>query len=568
MNRLALSLSVALASSLPSSVVSASSRLGTQIHADSAERARVVHVLNRLGYGPRPGDVDRVLATGLDRYIEQQLHHERIDDRALERSLKGFEILTLSKSDLHQIYQNDRMLRRRAQEARGSDSTGDRARELESTLRESRARIRSLAGEMQQLVVVRATLSERQLHEVLVDFWTNHFNVFLAKGPTRFLMRSHIEDVIRLHAMGSFEELLIATAQSPAMLVYLDNAHSVAPGSRPPELERAHRRLAMGQLRFNRRPIGSLQMNNIGAQAERLRVLEERLPKGLNENYARELLELHTLGVDGGYTQDDVIGVARILTGWSVRILDGEFVFNEWAHDDGDKLVMGHRFPRGRAMEEGVELLRMLASHPATMRHVSQKLCERFVADDPPLECVDASVREWKRTNGDIPSIVSGIIGSPVFWMEEYGATKMKTPLEFVVSSVRALGATPTVTTSLAAMVGRLGQPIYLQQPPTGYPETQESWVSSGALLDRVNLALRFVSGRMQGTDLNLDVVAAVTTDVDALVERVNQNLLHGNAVPNTLDVMHQQASTASSPVEARALVIALALGSPEFQRQ
>ena len=202
MNRLALSFIVALANSLPSSEVSASSRLGTQIDADSAERARVVHVLNRLGYGPRPGDVDRVLAIGLDPYIEQQLHPERIDDEALERSLKGFEILTLSKSDLLQIYQNDRMLRRRAQEARDSDSTGDHAHELNSTLRESRARTRRLAGEMQQLVVARATLSERQLYEVIVDFWTNHFNVFLAKGPTRFLMRSHIEDVIRKAIRG------------------------------------------------------------------------------------------------------------------------------------------------------------------------------------------------------------------------------------------------------------------------------------------------------------------------------------------------------------------------------
>src|SRR5213078_3278950 len=285
---------------------------------------------------------------------------------------------------------------------------------------------RELGGELQQLAIVRAAISERQLREVMVDFWANHFNVFVGKGADRFLTPSYIEETIRPNALGRFEDLLIATAKSPAMLFYLDNAQSVAPGATPPR----------------RQP---------------------RAPRGINENYARELLELHTLGVDGGYTQQDVIAVARVFTGWGIdRPQRGAgFAFHAWAHDRGEKQVFGMRF-RGGGMEEGIRLLKLLAMQHATMHHVSQKLCARFVRDDPPDGCVDAAVDAWHRSNGDIRAILRAIFTSPDFWAPQALRAKVKTPLEFVVSAVRATGATPDSTLRLAQVVSRLGEPLYL----------------------------------------------------------------------------------------------------------
>ncbi len=533
--------------------------------ANASDRERALHVLNRITFGPRPGDVDRVLAIGVDRFIAQQLHPETIDDRPLEEHLKQFEILTISGSDLARTF------RRMRQEQRQRQMRGDSAR-FSAPMVDSRQRprdvptsmrqMRRLTLEFQQVAVVRATMAERQLYEVMVDFWTNHFNVFLGKGPERTLMPSYIEQTIRAHALGSFEELLIATAQSPAMLFYLDNAQSVAPGSRPPQLDRM---LAQRSGRQGREMRQRRQMPD-----SMLRRIEERLPKGLNENYARELLELHTLGVDGGYSQEDVVNVARILTGWSVTELrrGGQFRFNDWAHDRDEKVVLGVRFPADRGMEEGMELLRRLASHPSTRRHISAKLCARFVHDQPPPGCIDAGVHAWERSNGDIREVVAAILRSPEFWAAEVRGAKIKTPLEYVVSAVRSVGGTPDTTLALAQVIARLGQPLYRQSPPTGYPETQESWVNSGALLDRLNVSMRLAAGRLRGIRHELEAVIPLMDDPEALVEAVNTTILNGSASPNTLRVMREQAESAGSPREARTLVVGLGIGSPEFQRQ
>ena len=420
-----------------------------------------------------------------------------------------------------------------------------------------RLRARRLAGELQELAVVRAALSERQLQEVMVDFWTNHFNVFLGKGADRFLMPSYIEETIRPRALGKFSDLLIATARSPAMLLYLDNWESVAPGSQPP-FQTRNGELGTRNTLF-RLPRSAFRV-----------VSANRMPKGINENYARELLELHTLGVDGGYTQQDVIAVARIFTGWSIAPppRGGGFEFHDWAHDRGAKTVLGVAFAPGHGEDEAVRLLALLANSPATMHHVSRQLCARFVADDPPDGCVDAAAAAWQRSGGDIREVLRAIFRSPDFWAPQNVRAKVKTPLEFVVSAARAVGADPDSTARLAQVVARLGEPLYLHVAPDGYAERQEDWLNSGALLARMNAAVAIAAGRLPGAAVDLDALVPATADKDSLIAAVNDRLLAGTMSEHTKTVIRDQLSDVGDPRQARALAIGLALGGPDFQRQ
>jgi uncharacterized protein (DUF1800 family) len=398
----------------------------------------------------------------------------------------------------------------------------------------------------------------------MADFWTNHFNVFYGKPLDRVYLPEYIEQVIRPHALGKFADLLAATARSPAMLVYLDNAQSVAPGSEPPGLQRLRA--------FNRRDAGA-RIRRPGADSVMARI-RDRLPTGLNENYARELLELHTLGVEGGYTQRDVVDVARILTGWSIDRgigragVPGGFVFNEWAHDRGQKTVLGVEFPAGHGQDEGDRLLALLARHPSTSHFVSAKLCARLVSDRPTDGCIDDAVSAWRRTDGDLKEVVRAIVRSPDFWADANRATKVKTPLEFVVSAVRAIGADPDTGAALAAAVARLGQPLFLQSVPTGYPETQEDWVNSGALLNRMSFAVALAAGRLPGVVVDLDRVAPATLDLDRLIGAIDWTILGGRMSGNTKAVIRRETSELSDPGSARALAVGLTLGGPEFQRQ
>ena len=510
-------------------------------------RDSALHALNRLAYGPRPGDVDSVARMGVMRWIEQQLDPDHLrDDRLAERE-RAFKVLDYDRAELAQRYMEAIRERQRIQHdmADSGDSMEPR-RGQPGPMRE----FRELGGDLQQLAVVRAALSERQLREVMVDFWTNHFNVFVGKGADRFLMPSYIEETIRPHALGRFEDLLIATARSPAMLFYLDNAQSIAPGAMPPF---------------------PLARNGRGGQGVRARGGTNGRPRptGINENYARELLELHTLGVDGGYTQQDVIAVARIFTGWSIeRPQQGAgFVFRDWAHDRGEKRVLGVTFRDG-GMDEGVRLLRFLAAQHATMHHVSAKLCARFVADEPPDGCVDAAVEAWHATNGDMRAVLRAIFTSPDFWAPQAARSKVKTPLEFLVSAVRATGAEPDETPRLAQVVARLGEPLYLQPAPTGYAETQAQWVNSGALLARMNAAVALAAGRLPGAAANLDAVIPLTSDHSQLIDMVNVRLLGGAMSPRTRAVILEQLADVTDPVQARALAVGLTLGGPEFQKQ
>ena len=484
--------------------------------------------------------------TGVMRWIERQLDPDHINDKALERRERDFKILGLDRQDLAERYRDAQRERQRMQRERGLNVDTVPPDKAPRPMRE----IRELGGELQQLAIVRAALSERQLNEVMVDFWTNHFNVFVGKGADRFLLPSYIEKTIRPRALGRLEDLLIATAESPAMLFDLDNAQTVAPGSTPPPPYRPIRRFGSF---FGRPRFGQNEMPE-----ERRR----RQPTGINENYARELLELHTLGVDGGYTQEDVIEVARIFTGWSIEPPErgAGFVFRDWAHDHGTKRVFGLTF-HDDGQNEGIRLLKFLASQRATMHHVSAKLCARFVADESPDGCVDAAVAAWQKTRGDIRAVLRAIFTSPDFWAPQVVRSKVKTPFEFVVSAVRVVAADPDTTPKLAQVVARLGEPLYQQPAPTGYAETEAHWVNSGALLARMNAALALARG-------SLDAVIPATTDYSQLVDVVDERILGGTMSAHTRTVILEQLADITDPTQARALAVGLAIGGPEFQKQ
>ena len=500
-------------------------------------RDSAFHALNRLAYGPRPGEVPRVAAEGVMRWIDRQLSVDGIDDHGLAERERQFQVLEYDRGDLAAMYTAAQRERRERKLAAAPDTMADK--DAASPIAQ---RGRRLAGEFADLAVVRAALSERQLYEIMVDFWTNHFNVYFAKGADRFLTPDYIEHTIRPRAMGKFADLLIATAKSPAMLFYLDNWESVAPGTSPPFPRSARRRGGQGV-----RP----------------------MPKGINENYARELLELHTLGVDGGYTQQDVIDVARIFTGWSIERPQqgGDFEFHEWAHDRGDKQVLGVRFEGGHNMDEGIRLLKLLASDPATMHHVSRKLCQRFVSDDPPDGCVDDAVAAWKRSSGDMRDVLRAIFHGPDFWAAENVRAKVKTPLVFVVSAARAVDAQPDTSPRLAQVVARLGEPLYLHVAPDGYPERETAWVNSGALLDRMNAAVALAAGKLQGVTVALDSIVSAG-GAEELIGVVNEKILGGTMSENTKQVLRRELAGISDPMQARALAVGLAIGGPEFQRQ
>ncbi|HTO92233.1 MAG TPA: DUF1800 domain-containing protein [Candidatus Sulfotelmatobacter sp.] len=498
-------------------------------------------VLNRLAYGPRPGDVDRVASIGVMRWVNQQLDAPR--DRARQQIESQFAILRLDRQDLARKFVE-------ARDAGKADKADSLTMSMDPALRE----YRELTDQFQQLVVARAVTADNQLEEILADFWINHFNVFLGKNTDRFLLPSYVEKTIRPRVLGKFEDLLIATAESPAMMVYLDNTLSVAKGAMPPQLARAEMREMRGYSSMSE---------------EQIERIKSRMPTGINENYARELFELHTLGVDGGYTQQDVTQAARILTGWGVDppAKGGGFVYRDWAHDDGEKQVLGQRFPSGHGQDEGVKLLRMLARHPATMQHVVTQLCERLVSDDPPAGAVEAGVAAWKRSDGSIREVVRAIIATPEFWEAARSRSKFKTPLEFVVSSVRAVGGTVGAEPGPARAVARLGQPLYQQPVPTGYADTEAAWANSSALFERMNVAVALAAGKMPGVSVDLDPLVGTTGDADALLQRVDQALFSGQLSSHTEEVIRRQIADLQPP-QARAMAVGLGLGGPDFQHQ
>src|SRR5688572_13639681 len=565
-------------------------------------REQAAHVLNRLAFGARPGDVNRVAAMGVDRWIEQQLRPERIPDRNMDAVMASYPTLRMSAADLLRDYPPPGAQLARAR-LRG-DTMLTRTDSME--LRRNAQRNREFVSDLHSAKVARAVISDRQLAEVMTDFWENHFNVFIGKGQLRYYLPDYTERTIRPHALGRFRELLGAVAKSPAMLLYLDNAQSVADSGRPTLGGPQGRRARMGQAIVNRR----IQRMD-SAQRAAVEQLQQRRPRGLNENYARELLELHTLGVDGGYTQEDVIEVARALTGWGVNAprQGGGFTFRAQAHDAGAKVVLGNRLKAGRGIEDGEEVLDIVSRHPSTALFISRKLVTRFVSDEPPQDLVERAAATFTRTNGDIREVVRTIVTSNEFFSRAAYRSKVKSPFEVTVSALRALGARADTTPFSAGLVGRLGQPLYGHQAPNGWPETGEAWINTGAILNRINLGILVASGRVPGAPLRgwppfADLVRAPrTVQVDSVIE----SFLAGRASPETREIL----ASGSNPLMARAAndttmmdatppdesmvrgrvggggrggrqggfqrlpqltglpqVIGLALGSPEFQRK
>jgi uncharacterized protein (DUF1800 family) len=431
-------------------------------------------------------------------------------------------------------------------------------RELRDRVPQMEGPPRQVVDEMQAAKLLRAVYAERQLEEVLVDFWLNHFNVYAQKGPVKFLLPEH-EREIRRHALGRFEDLLRATAESPAMLFYLDNWLSVDPAAAErmkSRLEQARRRGRLG---------GRGQRDGSAPKEAALREALSRR-SGLNENYARELLELHTLGVDGGYTQQDVREVARVFTGWTIRGLrqnDPEFAFDSRVHDTGEKRVLGERI-EAAGVEEGRRVLHLLATHPRTARFVCYKLARRLVADEPPPGLVERAATTFLGSDGDIRKVVRAIVTSPEFLAGEARGVKIKTPLEFVASALRASGAEVTDARGLTRRLADMGMPLYLQQAPTGYKDTADAWVSASGLLARLNFALDLAASRLPGVRL---AEGALRLDGDetgsAIADALAARLVPTGLGAGTRATIEKEAAGADAP-----RIAGLILGSPEFQKR
>ncbi len=504
-----------------------------------------VHVLNRLTFGPTTRDVARLRASGLDGWLAAQLRPDRIDDPGLDERLGRLTTVTMTPRELAEAYYIPALERRRAAQARAGasaavDPTGGEVMSPPGETGTPADRpARPMAGRRpeQQVALelithklVRVTASERQLEEVLVDFWFNHFNVFAGKGPVRQYVADFERTAIRPHVLGSFRDMLGAVAAHPAMLFYLDNWQSSAAGTRT-----------------------------------------MRGTMGLNENYARELLELHTLGVDGGYTQHDIVEVARAFTGWTIRLprAGGDFVFDGRRHDRGSKTILGTTiggtsltppFTRNRdtGREDGERVLDLLARHPSTARHIATKLARRFVSDTPP-EALVARVAARFTTRGDLRATMEALVRSPEFLAPEARLAKVKTPLEFVASAVRVLGADIAMGGALGQQLQTMGMPPYFSQPPTGYSDRADAWTNAGALVQRMNLAVALTAGRMRGVGRpSLPVV--IGDDADSSAQSMARALLFREPSPSTLQVV---ARARTAPEMA-----ALLLGSPEFQRK
>ena len=495
------------------------------------EPEMIEHVLGRATFGPRQADRQHVREAGISAFLEEQLHPDQLDDSAVARKLESIEVLSTSSDALvKRLYQErkKKQQEKRQEEmlAAAPGAPAD-APKMAEPLARPKAVKRDYVQQLSQAKLLRAVSSGRQLQEVMVDFWFNHFNVFSGKADEAALLPEYESKALRPNALGTFPELLEATAHSPAMLVYLDNWRSAVPKPKAKQ------------------------------------------KRGINENYARELLELHTLGVDGGYSQQDVIEVARCFTGWTVGEpqKDPRFLFKPEMHDFGQKIVLGHLIPAGGGFEDANTVLHILETHPATARFIATKLVRRFVSDDPPDSLVARVANTYAATQGDIRSMLRTIFESPEFWSRKALRAKVRSPLELVAASARALNAQVDDPLQLAKAVARIGQPLYGAQPPTGYPDLSQTWLSSGALLARIDFGLSLASGQVQGVSIDLTSIgggapaqvlakAAATLGASALSDKTRDYILE------------QLRQTPPKPDLQAARAVGLLLGAPELQRR
>jgi len=532
----------ALVSAAP--IGASAQRLSQTISTDVRELPadqQILQALNRLGFGARPGDVQKVRAIGLDKWIDQQLHPDKINDDAMNAFVSRYSALNQNQNDLLTQYAEQQRARQAVKRDRADTTKAMSADDVAmmQQLRQQQNSRRQVVTQLQSSRVARAVASERQLQEVMTDFWENHFNIYAAKGaPEPYYLVDFDQNVIRPNALGKFRDLLEAVAKSPAMLFYLDNARSMADSTEPTLAGRG-----MGDGGRGRRGIGGIfGPMRVPVVRPPQQQQQQRKHPGLNENYGRELLELHTLGVDGGYTQQDVINVARAFTGWTIKppAQGGEFIFRPQVHDAGEKVVLGRRLAAGRGMEDAEDVLDILANSPATAHFISLKLARRFVSDSPSKALVDHAAQVYLRTDGDIRAVVKSIVTSPEFFSQRAFHSKVKSPFEVVVSAMRALNATPDSTPRTAQVVAYLGQPIYGHQAPNGWPETGEAWMNTGAILNRINFGMAAAAGRLPGADLRaipaFDSIAGAPRDKQ--VDVVVATILNGMVSPDTRAVL------------------------------
>ncbi|HET6932029.1 MAG TPA: DUF1800 family protein [Candidatus Acidoferrum sp.] len=623
----------------------------TDLTADEA----ILHALNRLAYGPRPGDIERIKQMGLAKWIDQQLNPNSINDSAVEARLEIYPTLRMRTPQLLAEYPNpkqaakqelkaqnqnanqqpgaaaadvvardmqsksaqadpvqqtaqgaDAAITAMAQEmdaappsARSADSSGSNmsasAADLPSPMKlnpptrgasqrdplgvdpnavpraisDDSKRPQRVVEELAMAKTLRAIYSERQLQQVMDDFWFNHFNVFAGKGEVKWYLTSYERDVIQPHAFGKFRDLVTATAQSPAMLFYLDNFLSADPNA----AQRLAAERAMRQ-QMRRRPYG------YPPRQPQQQAQNKKQQRGLNENYGRELMELHTLGVDGGYTQKDVTEVARAFTGWTIEKPREypQFKFDERLHDPDPKMVLGKKIHAG-GIKDGEEVISLLTRNPNTARFISTKLARRFVSDAPPAALVDRMAKTFEKSDGDMRDVLHTMIYSPEFWSRDAVRAKVKTPFELVVSSVRALGTDVDTPMPLVGWVGRIGEPLYQCQPPTGYSDKAETWVNTGSLLNRLNFSLALAGNKVRGSrsDVNALLGTESSGDPKSALDRAVQVFLGGQVAPNTVDTLQKQLENPQvvqakldDPVKQVDLgvVTGLVLGAPEFQRR
>jgi uncharacterized protein (DUF1800 family) len=594
-----------------------------------SEEQKILHVLNRLGFGARPGDVEKVRAMGLDKYIEQQLNPEEIDDSAVQAKLRNFDVLQKSNAELFAKYPNPGavlQLVARENGINGKQLKGDlkadkkkaennisadnqtamtadnqatpkpanQDRLSEDQKREYQRQIAQIylekgLGRPQQITqqlnaarIIRAVYSQRQLQEQMVDFWSNHFNVYANKGAVRWFLPEYDRDVIRPNALGNFRDLLVATAKSPAMLFYLDNFESVAPNSNQnnQRVQRLDRIMQNGQInpRVREKLMERTGIKNQAQLEARVKQMQQRAQaknkRGINENYARELMELHTLGVDGGYTQKDVQEVARCFTGWTIvdprgykkaavlmndeqaaafgktlqkingipdNAESGTFYFNPRLHDNGEKIVLGTKIPAGGGIEDGLRVIDILMKQPATARFIARKLAVKFVSDNPSDTLVNRVADAFQKSNGDIKTTLRALFTSPEFFAPENYRAKIKTPFELLVSSIRVLNA-ETNGAAIQSLLAKMGEPLYGWIAPTGYPDKAEDWVNTGALLERLNFGLALAANRVPGTKVDLTQFSGRDPDdKDKVLNQYLSVILNNEVSPQTKETLLKQ---------------------------
>lgn len=490
------------------------------------------HLLNRFSFGVQPGQIDQVVKLGLEEWLKQQLDAS-LADQELDQRLKTFESLTMNNEAIVNTYLTPAQVIRVGIRRKiiPSDSINNADREkYRDQLRKIQEEegfkpVQELHRQLINQKVLRASYSNNQLKEVLTDFWFNHFNVSLTKGQSQQYVMTYERDAIRPHVLGNFKDMLLATAKHPAMLEYLDNALSVSNDN-----ERTKRQQNNVLLRAARERVeAKLTDTSMPGSALVQQAVNARRTQGLNENYAREVMELHTLGVDGGYTQKDVTEVARALTGWAVKpmykegggrqlvenlnaiqlerrglMIDGDFLFRGDKHDESAKIILGKQFSGKDGYKEGLQVLDMLSTHNSTANFIATKLARRFVSDEPSTSLIKVLANTFKESKGNIKAMIITMVNHPDFWSKEALREKVKSPFEFAISAIRATKAQVMQPFQIYNWCAKMGQRFYYYQAPTGFPDRANFWINSGSLLNRMNFGLALATQKIPGVRMNL----------------------------------------------------------------